>query len=94
MDTPLYDLMDLSPAERRAVERGPIAWPDGQDLPSGWRYGAHVSGSVWWASHHGGAVVHLECRPDLDSDDVPEMTETLAEIAGPLNPQLPVRGAA
>ena len=75
MSTPLYDLMDLDDAERAAVERGAIAWPDGQDLPAGWRYGAHVSGSTWWAIHESGACAHVECRPDVD--DVEECSAEL-----------------
>lgn len=68
-ERPAWHMMDLSDAERRAVARGPIRWADGVELPSGWRWGAFVSGATWWAMHADGRTAHVEVRPDMSAED-------------------------
>lgn len=78
----LWHLMTLDPYERLAVDHGPIPWPRGCDLPEGWRWGAFVAGSTWWAVHTDGGVAIVETRDDLDDADGDDMLDAFELCEG------------
>lgn len=60
-----------------------IKLPTNANLPTGYRYGAHITGSTWYLIREDGADIRVEQRPDyeMDEDEVEEaITEAFDEL--------------